>query len=144
METEGVVKHSQKSATSPYLSLGKFSPSPHPTSLSPMLMLFSHLILGLPSGLCSSAFPTKTLHASSLSTIRAIRPARLIILHFYLPNNIWCDIQIAQLLVIPSFPLLFYLILVTYRYVSQDNNLLNLSVCFPLSVTDKVPYFNYQ
>jgi hypothetical protein len=39
----------------------------------------------------------------------------------------------------PSFPLLCYLVLIRYIYLSQHNNLLNLSLCFPLSVRDKVP-----
>ena len=38
---------------------------PHPTSWRSMLILSTHLRLGLPSGLFPSGFPTKTLYAPS-------------------------------------------------------------------------------
>ena len=38
---------------------------PHPTYWRSILILFTHLCLGLPSGLLPSAFPTKTLYTDS-------------------------------------------------------------------------------
>jgi hypothetical protein len=54
---------------------------PHPTSWRSSLLLSSHLILGLPSGLFPSGFPTQTVYTPLLSPIRA-RPTHLILLHF--------------------------------------------------------------
>jgi len=88
----------------------------------PLPITYVNIILplnpSLPSGLCSSGFPTKTLHASSISTIRAIRPVSLICLHFYFLNNIWRGIQITELLVMVSIPRLCYLVLLRYKYTS--------------------------
>ena len=55
---------------------------PHPTSWRSILILSSHLRLGIPSCLFSFRFPTKTLYTNLLSTIRATCLAHLILLDF--------------------------------------------------------------
>jgi hypothetical protein len=54
----------------------------HPASQISILILSSHLSLGLPSGLLPSGFPTKALYAPLLSPIRATCPAHLSLLDF--------------------------------------------------------------
>ena len=69
-----------------YLSLSWASPIqsiyPHPTSSRSILILSTHLRLGLPSDLFPYGFPTKTLYTPLTSPIRTTCPAHLILLDF--------------------------------------------------------------
>jgi len=62
MEPEGSLPHSQVLAICPYSEPDQSSPRPHPTSWRSILILSSHLSLGLPSGLFPSGLVTKTLY----------------------------------------------------------------------------------
>ena len=71
------VRHLSLSWASPIQSI-----HPHPTSWRSILILSTHLRLGLPSGLFPSGFPTKTQYTPLSSPIRSTCPAHLILLIF--------------------------------------------------------------
>ena len=71
------VRHLSLSWASPIQSI-----YPHPTSWRSVLILSTHLRLGLPSGLLPSGLPYKTLYTPFSSPIQATCPSHLILLDF--------------------------------------------------------------
>ena len=82
MEPGGSRPHSQAPTICPYPEPDQSSPYAHRTSWRSILILPSHLCLGLPSGLRPSGVPTNTMCTPLISPIRATSPAHLILFDF--------------------------------------------------------------
>jgi hypothetical protein len=78
------VPHLSLSCTSPIKSL-----KPHSTWIY-IIILYTNLLLRLPSCLLPSSFPTKTLYKKFSSLIRGKCPTHLILLHF-ITHTIFCE-----------------------------------------------------
>ena len=83
---------------------------PHPTSWRFILILSTHLRLGLPSGLFPSGFSTKILYTTLSLPIRATCPAHLILLDFIartiLGEEYWSFR--SSLCNLPHYPIMVY------------------------------------
>ena len=86
------VRHLSLSWASPIQSI-----YPSPTSCRSLLILFTHLRLGFPSGLFPSGFPSKTLYTPLSSPIRATCPGLCALLYKTLPAQTERDHKIFKL-----------------------------------------------
>ena len=66
---------------------------PHPTSWRSILILSSHLRLGIPSSFLPSDFPIKTLYMPLISIPKCYMPRPSHYSRFNHPNNIWWVLQ---------------------------------------------------
>jgi hypothetical protein len=121
------------------------SPPPPLTSWRSLLILSSHLRLGLPNVLFPSGFPTKTLCTTLPSPIRATCPAHLILLDFTtrtilgkeyrsLSSSLFIYIHIIYIFIVhPKFPLTEVWKSVYYQFVLES--LLNTFQTSPVRTT---------
>jgi len=106
MEPEGSFPHLHSSTNCPYSQPEQSTPClPHPTSWRSILILPSHLTLGLPSFPFRQVSPTETLYAPLLSSHTSYLPSTYLSFWFCLSSNIWWGLQIINFLVTSSSPL---------------------------------------
>jgi hypothetical protein len=84
--------------------LSQMHATSHPIVLRSLLILSSHLGLGLLSCLFHSSFRSKSVYAFLLSPMRAKCPVHLILLHLNHPNYICWPVKVMKLLIMQSSP----------------------------------------
>jgi hypothetical protein len=105
MEPEGSLPCSQEPATGHYPEL--HASSPHLSILfllKSILILSSHLRLGLPNGLFPSGRPTKILYVFLFTPVRATFPAHLVLLDLITVIIFLWSVQVMKLLIMQSSP----------------------------------------
>jgi len=117
MKPEGLLPHHKSPPPVPILI--QTSPGPYPTSCRSILILSSHLRLGLQIGFFPTGFPTKSLYTPLLSTNRATCPGNSHSSSCDHPKNIWLAAQIIKFLTMRFSPLPCYLVPLTPKYLPQ-------------------------
>jgi hypothetical protein len=86
MEHKGSLPQSQELSNCPYPEPDQSSQNPATHSISPrsILILATHLLAGLPSGLLPSGFPTNNLYAFLFTPIHATCIKHLTLLNLYI------------------------------------------------------------
>ena len=121
MEPEGSLPLSQEPATCPYSEPEKSSPCNHPTSWRSIVTLSSHLCPGLPSGVLSSAFPTKTLYTPLLSPTRVTCSSHFIILDLITRITFGEEyMQVTKLLILEFSQYPCYIVPLRLKYSPQQ------------------------
>ena len=139
MEHESSLPHSQKPPTCPYTEPAPSSPYlQHPTSWRSVLILSSHLCLGLWSDLFPLGFPSKSLCTTLTHTRYMPHPSQSS--QFYHPNNIWWAVQIIKLFIMYFSPIPRYLFPPRPKYSPQHPILKHPQPTFPLNVSDQVSH----
>jgi hypothetical protein len=91
---------------------------PHPTSWRSILILSSHLRLGLPSGLFPSGFLTKTVY-TSLPYPSELHVQPISFFSILSPHNSGWGVQVIELLIMMFSPHLCYLVPLRPKYSPQ-------------------------
>ena len=101
-------------------------------------LIFSHVRLGLPSGLLPSGFPAKTLYASLLSPIRATCPAHLILLYLITRTKLSTGHEVPCY-VFFSTPVTLFLVGLNIVLSTLFSNTLSLFSCLHVSEPSFTP-----